>query len=255
MEFNFENKVIIITGGSSGIGAETAKMFAHYKAKLCLVGRNESRLQNVAQHCELISGNVPLCLLLDLIQPGSCEEVITKTIEKFKRIDVLVNCAGKLELGTLDQSDIDVFDEMIAINLRVPYYLTQLALPHLIKSKGNIVNIGSSYLERYKPGFLPFSVSKNALEKFTRHAAMELVPEGVRVNIINPGVTRTNLIRYLNIAESDVDYVYNNLIAELGLKKILEPKEVAKLVLLVASNLMPNMAGSSLKMDGAVIVG
>ncbi|KPJ01204.1 putative oxidoreductase [Papilio xuthus] len=254
MEFNFENKVIIITGGSSGIGAETAKMFAQYKAKLCLVGRNESRLQNVAQHCELISGNVPLCILVDLIQAGSCEKVITKTIEKFKRIDILVNCAGKLKLGTLHESDIDVFDELMAIHLRVPYYLTQLASPHLIKSKGNIVNIGSSYLERYKPGFLPYNVSKNALEKFTRHAAMEMVTEGVRVNIINPGMTRTNLIHNLNIDEGDVNYAYDNLIAELGLKKILEPKEVAKLILLAACDMMPNMTGSSLKIDGAVIV-
>ncbi|XP_013178545.1 PREDICTED: uncharacterized oxidoreductase TM_0325-like [Papilio xuthus] len=254
MEFNFENKVIIITGGSSGIGAETAKMFAQYKAKLCLVGRNESRLQNVAQHCELISGNVPLCILVDLIQAGSCEKVITKTVEKFKRIDILVNCAGKLKLGTLHESDIDVFDELMAIHLRVPYYLTQLASPHLIKSKGNIVNIGSSYLERYKPGLLPYNVSKNALEKFTRHAAMEMVTEGVRVNIINPGMTRTNLIHNLNIDEGDVNYAYDNLIAELGLKKILEPKEVAKLILLAACDMMPNMTGSSLKIDGAVIV-
>ncbi|XP_013134274.1 PREDICTED: uncharacterized oxidoreductase SSP0419-like [Papilio polytes] len=254
MDFNFEDKVVIVTGASSGIGAEAAKMFAQYKAKLCLVGRNESRLQNVAQHCELISGNVPLCLLLDLIQPGSCGEVVRKTIDKYKRLDILINCAGKLQMGTLHEEDIDVFDELMAINLRVPYFLTQLCLPHLIKTKGNIVNIGTSYLERYKPGFIPYVISKNGLDIFTKHAAMEVVTEGVRVNIIKPGVTRTNLIQNLNIDEGFVNYAYDNLIAELGLKKIFDPKEVAKLILLAASNLMPRMTGSSLKMDGAVII-
>lgn len=251
MSFNFTNKVVIITGASSGIGAETAKRFAQSGAALSLVGRNASRLENVAQHCETLSGNPPLCILRDLTASGSCETVVDRTVEVYGRIDVLVNCAGKINMASLYDHSMEVFDEMLAINLRVPYHLTQLALPHLIRSKGSVVNIGSSNMKRYKPGFLPYVVAKTALEKFSEQASVEVVSEGVRINVVSPGVTRTNILENLNVAECCLNEAYNLIADELSTKLIIDPKEVANLICVVASDALPSMTGTNLKIDGA----
>lgn len=248
---DYTDKVVIVTGASSGIGAETAKLLATYKAKLTLVGREDARLMTVAQECENRNGLPPLCLLLDLTVDDNCKILVEKTVEIYGRLDVLINCAGKMKVTSLFDRTMDLFDEMIAINLRVPYLLTQLSLPHLLKSKGNVINIGSSLSKRHRPGFLAYKISKTGLDKFTKQAAAELATEGVRVNAISPGITRTNILNNLNVNGDLMPIIYDAIAENLPQRTVIEPKEVALLVALTASGLFPHLTGSNFVVDGA----
>lgn len=249
-EINLADKVVIITGASSGIGAETAIAFSGYGAKLTLVGRHEGRLMSIAEKCTTLD-YVPLCLLLDLTKEGSCEKVIKRTVETFGKIDILVNCAGKIVLSSLHDRSMDAFDEVMNINFRVPFHLSQLALPYLIKTKGNIVNIGSSLCKRFKPGFLPYIVTKSALALMAQHSAPELLSEEVRINTISPGMTRTNIMANLNIKEAGMQKLeYERMADDLPNGQIIDPKEVASFVCLIASDVFPSVNGTELLIDG-----
>lgn len=249
----FEGKVVIVTGASSGIGAACALLFSNYGAKLTLVGRDAGRLYTVASKCHQAKGLQPLIVQVDLTEKGACEKVVSSTVEQFGRLDVLVNSAGKLVLGSLFDSNIDAFDEMIDVNLRVPYKLTHQALPHLIKTKGNVVNITSNSNNKSRHGFLPLSVAKRGLNTFTKMAAFELAGEGVRVNSVNPGLTRTNILSNLALTDDEINSTYEGLKNDFHMK-ILEPEEVAKMVVFVASDMCPNINGADMSIDGGTAV-
>ncbi|XP_072933768.1 3-oxoacyl-[acyl-carrier-protein] reductase FabG-like [Epargyreus clarus] len=247
---DFTDKVVIITGGSSGIGAASAVLFAKQGAKLALVGRNTFRLQQVADKCQAARGVEPLCLKLDLTEPDSCAAVVTRAVAMFGRIDVLVNCAGKLQIGSLFDDSMDVFDETLNLNLRVPYKLTQLVLPYLAKTKGNVVNVlGANYV-RVRHGFLPYCIAKAGLDKFTKMAAVELATAGVRVNSVQCGISKTNILS--NIVDKDLmDHEYKILEQDF---KFIEPEEVSKMVVFVASGVCPNLNGADLGIHGASVL-
>lgn len=242
-------KVAIITGGSSGIGASTAKLFAKHGASLTIIGRNETRLLEVAKCCEEAKGIKPLCLLLDLTIDRNCEEVIRKTVEQFKKVDILVNCAGKPSMSSLFDTSMEVFDELVALNLRVPFFMTQLCAPHLKLTKGNIVNVfGAPF--RVRPGFLSFAMIRDALERFTKAGAVELIAEGIRMNAVRPGLVRTNFLENLNVDQDMMDAAYEKLAALIPTNIILQPEEVARSILFIVSDISPNMIGSSIVLDG-----
>lgn len=247
---DFTGKVAIVTGASSGIGAATAKLFAQHGATLALVGRNETRLHAVASQCKAAKGISPLCLLYDLTIDGNCDEAVSKTVQTFKRIDILVNCAGKASVTSLFDTTMDAFDDLVALNLRVPYKLTQLCTPHLRRTKGNIVNVFGAP-GRVRPGFLHWSMVRDALQRFTKAGALELVVEGIRMNAVRPGLTRTNILSNLNVPEDDMPHAYEKLAQTVPNNVIIEPDEVARLIVFVASDASPNLNGANLVVDGA----
>lgn len=246
---NLTGKVAIITGASSGIGAATAKLFAKHGASLTIIGRNETRLLEVAKHCEDVNGIKHLCLLLDLTVDGNCEEVIRKTVEQFKKVDILINCAGRPSMSSLFDTTMEDFDELIALNLRVPYRLTQLCASQLKLTKGNIVNVfGAPVCVR--PGFLAFAMIRDALERFTKAGAVELIAAGIRMNAVRPGLVRTNFLENLNIDQDMMDVVYEKLAELIPTNVISQPEEVARTILFVVSDISPNLIGSSIVLDG-----
>ncbi|XP_063630690.1 3-oxoacyl-[acyl-carrier-protein] reductase FabG-like [Cydia splendana] len=249
----FTGKVVIVTGASSGIGAVTAKMFAAHGATLTLVGRDEARLQAVAKACEEAKGIKPLPVQLDLTTVNSCIIVAQKTVEYFGRIDILINCAGKIGLTSLFDANMVTFDDLFAINLRVPYELTQKCLPYLVKTKGHIVNVFSAPI-RARPGFVTGSMIAEALERFTKVSAVELAPEGVKMNAVRPGLTRTNILKNINIDEDEANDMYEALAGMVPSRQIIEPDEVAKMVLLAASDMFPNLNAANLVVDGGASV-
>lgn len=141
-----KNKVAIITGASSGIGAGTALTFAKNGASISIIGRNIENLTKIADQIKSeanISDDKILLLQLDVSIMENLDLIIKKTIEKFGQIDILVNNAGVLETGTIENTSLDQFDRVMNVNIRSIYYLTMLATPHLLKTKGNIINISS----------------------------------------------------------------------------------------------------------------
>ncbi|XP_013178544.1 PREDICTED: uncharacterized oxidoreductase TM_0325-like [Papilio xuthus] len=245
---NLKGKVVIITGASSGIGAETAKLFSSHGALVTAVGRDEVRLTQVADICEAFHGNRPLCVRVDLTEDGGCEEVVKKTVETYKKIDVLVNCAGKTIVSSLFENSMETFDDLVSLNLRVPYKLCQLCVPYLKLTKGNVVNVfGNKGVHR--PGFLLSAILTSALQSFTVSGARDLSCEGIRMNAVRPGVTRTHYLANFNVDEDLMDLTYNE-IAKAQPQVINEPEDVAKMILFLAGYEHPNLTGNNLCLDG-----
>lgn len=188
---NFAGKVVIITGASSGIGAATAVYLSKLGARLSLTGRNVENLKKVSQDCE--KSTPTFVVSADLTKETDIEKIVKNTVDHYGQLDVLVNNAGIIETGTIENTTLAQYDRLMNTNVRSIYYLTMLATPHLIKSKGNIVNVSSVNGIRSFPGVLAYNVSKASVDQFTRCSALELAPKGIRVNCVKPEVILTEL--------------------------------------------------------------
>jgi NAD(P)-dependent dehydrogenase (short-subunit alcohol dehydrogenase family) len=156
---DFSNKVIIITGASSGIGAGAAEYLSNLGAKLVITGRNEKNLKETVEKCK---GEV-LSLIADVNIEADRVKVINETIKKFGQIDVLVNNAGIRQGVDIMNTTLIQFDNVMNTNVRSVFHLTQLAVPHLIKTKGNIVNISSVTGLRSFPNAMVYGMSKGKI--------------------------------------------------------------------------------------------
>ena len=134
-----------------------------------------------------------LAVPADLSQEKTTDAIVAKTVEHFGGIDVLVNAAGHISSGSIENTALPAWDAMLEINLRAPFVLMQKALPTIIERRGNIVNVSSVTGLRAFPGVLAYCVSKAGLDQLTRCAALELAAKGVRVNAVNPGVVVTEI--------------------------------------------------------------
>ncbi|XP_053616929.1 glucose 1-dehydrogenase-like [Plodia interpunctella] len=242
---SFANKVVLITGGSSGIGATTAIFFAKEGANVAIVGRNQNKLKKVAEDCSKI-GKTPLVIVAELNKDENIERIIKETIEKFKKLDVLVNNAGISVTGTItDGKVLEAYDAIMKVNVRSVIQLTVLATPYLIKTKGNIVNISSIAGKKVRsPAYMAYNVSKAALDHFTRGAALELSASGVRVNSVSPGPVKTDF--FDNCA---MPVTADSLGDIMALKRASDPDEIANLIVYLASDKARGITGSDFVCD------
>ncbi|XP_023941428.1 uncharacterized oxidoreductase SERP2049-like [Bicyclus anynana] len=243
----FKNKVVIVTGASSGIGAAIATAFSDQGAKVVMVGRNEAKLNKVAAKC-----CKPLVLIADVAKDDDVKKIIEQTIKKYGQIDVLVNNAGLgRKASILDENLMEAYDTIMSVNVRGLVHLTSRAAPYLAKTKGNVVNIASvaSHIPSPLPGFLSYCISKAAVSHFTRCAAAELACQGVRVNSISPGPVKTDFID-----NAKMDFTWDEAGDKTVLKRVSEPGEIADLVLFVASAKAIGITGSDFLSDNGLIV-
>lgn len=247
---DFNNKVVVITGSSAGIGATAAILFAKQSAKVVLVGRNELNLANVAEKCEKAKGIKPLTIKAELSDDEDVKKIVSETIKVFGKIDVLVNNAAVGVRGSI-KDGVEPYDRVMASNMRAVYLLTSLATPHLVSSKGSVVNVSS--VAAFKPikdvNFLPYCISKAALDQFTKCVALELAPEGVRVNSVNPGGTRTAFAESAGFSKAQVEKLYSDRDKNYPLRKMAESEDVADLILYLASDRARSITGSIYVID------
>ncbi|XP_063378661.1 3-oxoacyl-[acyl-carrier-protein] reductase FabG-like [Cydia fagiglandana] len=246
---SFAGKVAIVTGAASGIGAATVKALAREGAKVALVDMDEVKLQEVAKQCEQ-HGNNPLMIRADITQDEDIRTIVKRTIDNFGELDVLVNNAGTTRHSSIiDENFMEHFDVLINTNLRSMVYLTHLAAPHLIKTKGNIVNLTSIVALRVLLGNLSaYAVSKAGVAHFTRCVALDLAPHGVRVNAVAPGGTKTNIIENAGLSNVEATMeVWRN--KHTVLKKLSEPEEIADVILFLASDKARSVTGSTYVCD------
>ncbi|KAJ0184129.1 hypothetical protein K1T71_000552 [Dendrolimus kikuchii] len=248
----FSNKVVIITGASAGIGAATALEFAKLNATLVVTGRNKDNLIDVAKQCEEISPDrlKALVIVADMLKEADVENIVKETIVKFNRIDVLINNAGILLSGTIETTSLEKYDTVMNTNIRSVFYLTMLATPHLISSKGNVVNVSSVTGIRSFSNLLAYCISKAALDQFTKCVALELGLKGVRVNSVNPGAITTDLFFKGAMTEEEFKEYMKNSSKFSPIGRPGRPEEVASAIVFLASDAASNITGATLSVDG-----
>ncbi|CAH1646395.1 unnamed protein product [Spodoptera littoralis] len=252
MDYDFSNKVVLVTGASAGIGEAIALLFAKLGAKLSLVGRNEANLRAVAAECEKQKGVKPLAIVADLGTNEGVEKTAKDTLEHFGRLDILVNNAAiGVFTWLLHETDMQMFDDVFRINVRGVYYLTKLLAPALVETKGNIVNISSIVATMVSVGSLPYGMTKAALDHFTRLISLELAPKGVRVNTVSPGVTVSEFVKRIT-GQSEEEY--RAWLASFSHKIPLgEPcvgADIARMVVHLASDHSRLVTGTVIEVDG-----
>ncbi|XP_026725161.1 uncharacterized protein LOC113492075 [Trichoplusia ni] len=249
---SFNDKVVLVTGGSSGIGAATAIEFAAKGAKVAIVGRNQAKLSEVAKKC-----NNPLVIIADFEKEDDVKKIVAETVKRFGKLDILVNNAGTVSLGGIkDENAMEVYNKVMTTNLHSVVLLTHLAVPHLTATKGNIVNISSIASTVYTHGFVGFAygLSKAGLDYFTKSMASELAPAGVRVNSINPGPVRSDIIMKLGVEQKEMDAAWVKLGDTTALKRVSETKEIADLILFLAGDTGKGITGSVIISDNGALV-
>ncbi|MDQ3256527.1 MAG: glucose 1-dehydrogenase [Acidobacteriota bacterium] len=249
MNQELTGKVALVTGATSGIGRATALRFAEAGARLALVGRNREALTDVANEIKSRGGE-SLAIIADVTVEHDAARVVAETVEHFKRLDVMVNAAGVLTSGTIENTTLADWDAMMNVNLRAVFHLMQLAVPHLAERRGNVVNVSSVTGLRAFPGVLAYCVSKAAVDQLTRCAALELAAQGVRVNAVNPGVVVTELHRSSGMQEDAYDAFLERSKQTHPLGRVGEPGEVAELILYLASERAAWITGVTYSIDG-----
>jgi NAD(P)-dependent dehydrogenase (short-subunit alcohol dehydrogenase family) len=248
-EKQFNGKVAFVTGATSGIGKACAIAFAGAGAKVVCVGRKEDALRDVdALMREL--GAESLAIRADLSEPRESQQAIDRAMQAFGGIDVLVNAAGHLSNGTIENTSLEAWDDMMDVNVRAPFQLMQMALPSLIERRGNIVNVSSVTGLRAFPGVLAYCVSKAALDQLTRCSALELAAKGVRVNAVNPGVVVTEIHKRGGMNDEAYAAFLEHSKTTHPLGRTGRPEEIAALVLYLASDQAAWITGATYSIDG-----
>jgi len=241
--------VAMITGATSGIGRAVAKRFATAAAHVVVIGRDQSALDKVQQEIES-AGGTSLSLSVDVTIDNDVRKAFDSALSKTSRLDVLVNAAGHISSGTIENTTLSAWDAMMNVNLRSVFYLMQLATPHLSKTKGNIVNISSVTGLRSFPGVLAYCVSKAGVDQLTRCAALELAPKGVRVNAVNPGVVVTEIHKRGGMNEENYEKFLEHSKTTHPIGRVGNADEIADLVFYLASEKASWITGATYQIDG-----
>jgi len=238
--------VAIVTGASSGIGAAIAIAFAEAGWEVMAAGRDEGRLEEVADVSDSIATWTG-----DLSEADDCEELIVDTIDEFGHIDCLVNCAGIIvRCSAADTSD-EEWRQTMAINLDAPFFLSRAALPFLLQATGSIINIASDWGLKGGQRAAAYCASKGAIVQLTRAMALDHAAEGLRVNAVCPGEIDTPmLVREAEVESDDLDDYLAQLADESPNGRIGTPEEVAALVLFLASEAATHITGTAIPIDG-----
>lgn len=249
MNLDFSGKVALVTGASSGIGEAAAKAISSLGGNVMITGRNTDKLAALKNTLQENPGKTEF-LSGDISDAGFREKLIEQTLKSFNRLDILVNSAGIINMDSIETCTLEKYNHMMDVNLRSVFHLIQLSIPHLEKTRGNIVNVSSVAGTRSFPGIFSYCVSKAGLDQLTRCAALDLAPKGIRVNAVNPGVVVTKL--HLNSGMKDPDYArfleHSKTTHPIG--RVGQPEEIADLIVFLASDKAGWITGATHSIDG-----
>jgi NAD(P)-dependent dehydrogenase (short-subunit alcohol dehydrogenase family) len=242
-------QIAVVTGATSGIGRATAARFGRDGGAVLAVGRKAPALQEVAHEVERAGGRcVPF--EADVTAAAAPDAIVARAVAAFGGLTALVNAAGIIATGTVENTPDEPWDEMLDINLRAPFRLMRAATPHLIASRGAVVNVSSVTGLRAFPGVLAYCVSKAGVDQLTRCAALELAAHGVRVNAVNPGVVVTNLHRRSGVNEENYAAFLERSKQTHPLGRAGEAEEIAELIAFLASDRAGWITGETISIDG-----
>jgi NAD(P)-dependent dehydrogenase (short-subunit alcohol dehydrogenase family) len=238
-----EGKVALITGGNSGIGLATARLFVAEGATVVITGRNQEKLDAAVQELGPSSFGVQA----DSTDPTSGEQAVAAAVGKFGRLDVVFANAGISASTPLGGTELSVFEEVLKVNVTGVFFTVQAALPHLKEGASVILN-GSVLAQAGSPGYSAYAASKGAVTSMARVLVSELAPRGVRVNTVVPGATRTPIWKQ-STAEG-MAKLDSALSRAIPLKRLGEPEELARVALFLASDDSSYVQGAEISVDG-----
>jgi len=243
-----DGKTAIITGGARGMGAATAKLFVEEGANVIVT----DILEEEGNATAAALGEKAIFVRHDVSQEADWETVITAALEAFGAINILINNAGIVGMGLIEKQGLDVWENIIGINLIGPAMGHRMVIPHMeAVGGGSIVNVSSTEGLEGKNGVGAYAASKWGLRGFSKVAAYELGPRGIRVNSIHPGPINTKIANPMDAPAE----VLNPLFSYYPLQRLGEPEEVAKLNLFLASDDSSFITGAEISVDGGSSAG
>lgn len=250
-----ENKTAVITGGSEGIGFGIARTFVANGADVLLIGRDRDKLQHARESLDAYKRSVNI-LVGDLARPDKIDGICDEIGSLVSNVDILVNNAGVARFVAYEQVDEALLDLHLNLNIKAPYLLTRALLPSLKAVKGNVINISSYFSDRMLPDrpSTAYSLTKGAMDSFTKAMAFETGPAGVRVNAISPGTVNTPMVQ-ANIDRLDEQQRqrFSEMIASIyPLQRTGEPEDIGHAAVYLASDLARWVTGSIFHIDGGL---
>lgn len=252
MTKRFEDKVVLITGGTGGIGEVTAKLFLEEGAKVAIVGTNDEKLEKAKSEL----GDV-LTIRADVSKEEDVKNYVEKTVEKFGKIDIFFNNAGiEGKVKPLEDQTVEDFKNVLDVNVIGVFLGLKYVVPVMRKNGGgSIINTSSVAGLMGSPGVMPYIASKHAVIGITKTAALEVAKDNIRVNSVHPSPVETRMMRSLEAGfnPEDANAAKEQQAAMIPLGRYAEPEEIAKLVLFLGSDDSEFITGSQYVIDGGLL--
>jgi NAD(P)-dependent dehydrogenase (short-subunit alcohol dehydrogenase family) len=244
---SLEGKVAVITGGSSGIGLATAKIFQEAGANVAITGRTQKTLDEAVKEL----GPGVLALRSDVSKLADLTKLFEAVADKFGRIDILFANAGVAKFAPVSDVTEAFYDEIFDINVKGVFFTIQKAIPFLNDGASIILNT-SVVNQAGLPSTSAYAASKAAVRSFGRSIAAELANRGIRVNVVSPGPISTPLIGKLGLPSEAQDALAATLLSKVPLQRFGKPEEVAQTALFLASDASSYITGVELNVDGGM---
>lgn len=249
---SLEGAVAVVTGGTRGIGRAIALALAGEGCRVVVAGRGSSAAEEVVA----LGGGRVTFVRADVARPRDCERLVRTAVERHGRLDVLVNNAGVIRLGTAESTSVEAWDEVLAVNLRGAFLCIRAAIPHLRRAGGgSIVNVSSIDASWAEPQLAAYCASKAGLIGLTRSVALDHGPDGIRCNAVCPGYIETDMLAEWYAAAPDPSRARAQVERAHPLGRIGSPEDVAAVVVWLASDAARFVTGQCFVVDGGLTCG
>ncbi len=246
---DFADRVVIVTGGASGMGAAGVKEFVSRGALVAIVDRNADGAMSIAEACAKL-GHRPMVIAGDIASSEFCDNVVDQVLEAHHRLDVLVNAAGTIHRADAFGTNDADWQRVMSVNVDGMFYLCRASLRAMTAAKaGAIVNFGSIWGGVGSAGSTAYCVSKGAVHQLTRALALDHVEQGVRVNAVAPGEVNTPMLASERSSPPTAEDLQALADATIPMKRLAEPDEIAKVVAFLASDAASYMTGEIVHVD------
>jgi NAD(P)-dependent dehydrogenase (short-subunit alcohol dehydrogenase family) len=251
---NWNNHVVIVTGAGSGIGKGIAERFAEAGAEVVIAELNQTRGEAVATELQKTYGRGHF-IRTNVASATDCRALIAHTIDRYGQIDTLVNNAGvNFVKPTLEMDEAD-WDRVIDVDLKGAFLCSRYALAEMVQRKqGTIINIASVHTVATLPEAAPYAAAKGGVDMLTKALAIEFAPHGIRVNAVSPGLTDTQIWQDLQNAAEDATAARQHWFDNIPMGRVQSPREVANVVLFLASDDSSYITGANIMTDGGMTI-